>query len=185
MKSKPRRTGRACLLLAALAGAVAGCQRSSLELISYQDPYFPERYVLSLTTCAYRLGPSGDIHVAGRSERQTDVGTTTQHLHVHVYWKPWPGKTSADPTTTTAVLTYVVANEQGALVYRGTGFAYPRRSAGRLRVDLESARLHLESRSGDIADLLGDARVRGTLYPADQATRAADLIRELELRAAR
>lgn len=185
MKSNPRRAGRVSLVLAALAGAVTGCHHSSLELISYQDPYFPERYVWSLDTCAYREGPTGDLHIAGRSERKTDTGTTTQLLHIHVFWKPWPGKTPADDTTTTALVTYAVANEQGVAVYRGTGFVFPRRRGGGLQVDVGAARLHLTSRRGDIPDTLGDARVSGRLYPRADAARTADLMRELELRAAR
>lgn len=185
MKSNPRRAGRVSLVLAALAGATMGCQHSSLELISYQDPYFPERYLWSLDTCAYREGPSGDLHIAGRGERKTDTGITTQLLHIYVFWKPWPGKTPADETTTTALVTYAVANEQGVAVYRGTGFVFPRRRGGGLQVEVGAARLHLTSRRGDIPDTLGDARVSGRLYPRADAGRTADLMRELELRAAR
>ncbi len=185
MTNKPPRARILCLglALAVLAGLGVGCRHTSaIEFVSYKDPYFPERYQVDFDECAYQVAPGGDIHATGRARTSTDNGLLTQLIHVHVYWRPWPGKTSVNETTTTALLRYAVATETGVAVYSGTGFALPKKMKnGKLRVQIESGRLRLESQSGDVPDLLGDARLVGTLILDDDPGLASHLTRELEL----
>jgi hypothetical protein len=103
-----------------------------------------------------------------------------------MYWKPKPGKTYAESSTTNAVLRYVVASHDGVVTYGGTGFVYPKRGHdGRLRVSIESARLQLDSLDGEVPDFLGQASLTGKLVAADDAGSAARMVREMELLLAR
>ncbi len=183
------RTESLFLGLAALCVAVTqlGCGGGShVKLVSYKDPYFPEKYFVDLSTCAYRLEPDGRIHAVGRAVQEDDQGTTSQHLCIRIFWQPKPGKTPADRTTTDALLRYVIATDTGVAVYTGTGFAYPTKSPdGGLRIALESGRLRLQSRSGDLDDLFGNTQITGHLAARNDPATAATLIREAELRAAR
>jgi hypothetical protein len=169
------------LVLAALGTVLAGCDKSTVQLVSYKDPYFPEHYRVELSECAYRVDPSGDIHAAGQASTQTESGSTTQYLYVHIFWTPKPGKTPADSTTADAVLRYVVSTDGGVAVYSGTGFAFPKPAfGGGLEIDIESGCLRLESHRGDLSDFLGDARVTGHLKARADPAEAAHLIRQAE-----
>lgn len=177
------------VLAAALlsAAGVCGCAApvSRLELKSLKDPYFPEYFAVELPTCAYRVTNSGDIHLAGRTNAATDRladGEYGQYVHVHIYWTPRPGKTHANPSATNATLRYVVTSNEGVAVYSGTGFVYPKKLRdGRMRVDIESARLMPESTSGALGDFLGPARLTGRLFAAEDAACAALVAREMDL----
>jgi len=169
-------------LLAALAG---GCASSHVRLVSYRDPYFPENYHVKLADCAYRNAPGGGIQAVGRGVQQTDQGTTTQYISVHIFWKPIPGKTPADASMIDAILRYVVSSGDGVAVYTGTGFAYPKPArGGGLDIALESGRLRLKSNS-NMDDLLGNSQITGQLQARNDPAAAATLLREAELLAAR
>ena len=178
-----------CLVLVLPIAAQLGCRGpvSTVQFVSYKDAYFPETYRVVLPGCAYWIDAGHDIHVVGRADRPDSdgKGPVRQYLHVCIYWKPHPGKTHADSSTSDALLRYVVAGDNGVAVYTGTGFAFPKEQrGGRLEVDIESARLRLESLSGDLPDVLGDAHVTGKLIVDKDPGKAAQLIRESELLAA-
>ena len=185
-----RRQARAAglgLVLAALGALLTGCglKPSVVQLVSYKDPYFPEPYRVELRDCTYRIDASRDVHVIARAAHDSDEATT-QYLHLHVYWRPHPGKTPADATTSDATLRYVVASENGVAVYTGTGFALLRRRWGdRLEVALESARLHLTSKTGDLPDPLGETRISGKLWARADAAATVAVDREMTLKEGR
>jgi hypothetical protein len=191
MMSKQPGLGTWLALLVALLTAV-GCSRptASLELTSYKDPYFPETYEIELADCAYYVGPDGDYHIVGRaahSPEKSNGGTVEQFVHAHLFWKPWPGKTFAHPTTVDATIRYAIVTEQGTAVYCGTGFVYPkkRRLTDGIIARVEQARLRLESQVGDAPELIGAARLAGKLVAEDNPCLAVDLRRQLELHAGR
>jgi hypothetical protein len=175
------------LLMSVLFLSACARPTASLQLTSYKDPYFPETYDVKLADCAYYVGPGGDYHIAGRASHTPDDGggAITQLLHVHMFWKPWPGKTFDNPTTVDATIRYAIVTERGAAVYSGTGFVYPkkRRFSDDVIAKVEVARLSLESESGDPPELLGSARLAGKLMAKDDASLALDIRRQLDLRA--
>jgi hypothetical protein len=182
--NRSARPSRRCLGLALAAGisAVAGCQTSTVQLVSYKDPYFPEKVHVSLSGGAYWTDASGDIHAAGRGTHESKDGTTTHYLCVHMFWNPKPGKTHAEQSMTDATLRYCVATDHGVVVYTGTGFVFPKKAlGGGLEITIESAQLRLESRSGDLPDLFGNTRLNGTLLARSDPEAAANLIRDAEL----
>lgn len=114
------------------------------------------------------------------------AGEVAHYLSLRMFWRPQPGKTPANSTTMNVILQYVVAGPTGALAYTGTGFAYPEGDAGRtLRIALESGRLQLEARSGDLRDGLGNVRITGQLLARHDRAQAASWLREAELHAGR
>jgi hypothetical protein len=165
-----------------------GCGRSgtSLRLTSYKDPYFPETYDVELAECAYYVDPGGDYHIAGRALHSPEGGGApiAQLMHVHMFWKPWPGKTFDNPSTVDATIRYAIVTERGAAIYSGTGFVYPkkRRMSDDVVAEVEVAQLKLESQVGDPPELLGSARLAGKLVAEDNASLAVDLRRQLDLR---
>jgi len=187
MSSLRRRRRYVTLAAAALASALpAGCGRpSALRLTSYRDPYFPETFDVRLDECAYCLGPGSDYHIVGRAlHTPADGGASVEQLvYVHMFWKPWPGKTFADPTMVDATIRYALVTEQGVAVYSGTGFVFPRqrRFSDELLVEIEDARLRVDCLSGEPPELLGAARVAGRLRARHDAGLAVDLRRRVEL----
>ncbi len=183
------RSGRAALLLAAVAG---GCHapRADLALRSYRDPYFPEDYQLRFPDCTFRVMADNDLLVVACTDRPLpDGAAATHYLSVTIYWRPWPGRTFVDPALHNAAIRYVVARPGGVNVYRGVGFAYLRDrddlKAGRLDVALEAGTLRLASRSGDLTDFLAEATVTGRLKAHERPADTVRLQREVERLAAR
>lgn len=173
----------AIVLLAAAAAVLGGCaSQSMVELVSYQDPYFPDRYELRFDECTHRFESSGDVHVVGLATNDDGESPMSQYLHVHMYWEPRPGKTPAESSTSNATLCYIVATEDGVATYEGTGFAFPKRKRnGTLVVNIESARLHLKWQRGDVPDVLGDTRVSGKLVSQQNPGTTSHRIREMDL----
>lgn len=181
---------RALVALSACAFVLAGCRQPSvgLELVSYKDPYSPETYVLALDECAYYVDPGGDYHLLGRASEDDGDGDSADHLlHVHLFWKPRPGKTFDNETSIDATIRYAIVTSNGASVYAGTGFVYPkkRRMGDQITAEIEVARLRLVSQTGDVPEILGDSRVSGTLAAENNAGLAIDLLREIDVRSSR
>src|SRR5262245_45892838 len=83
------------ILVAAIAALAVGCAKPGghLRAVSFADPYFPETSTFELIDCTYRVDPGGDIHIAGHAKPGPDDSRLDAWLHIHVYWKPKPGKT--------------------------------------------------------------------------------------------
>ncbi|MEW6251833.1 MAG: hypothetical protein AB1716_14400 [Planctomycetota bacterium] len=187
------------IVLAAAAGLAGngGCQRAQIEFTSYRDPYFPEHFEVDFQDCVYRSAPAGDLLLVGHAhhspKQRPDAeaphigqsGRTDHYLQVHMFWKPRPGKTFADASGTDAVITYVVTTEQGTLTYVGAGFVFPRPGRGSVDFEVESGRLRLATRSGELSDVLGDTRLRGTLRAREDPAMTTHLSREAEVVALR
>jgi hypothetical protein len=174
---------RSFALIAVGLLVLTGCASSRLSVTSYQDPYFPETYHAAVRDAVYDVGPTGDIHAVGKAESQTDAGRTTQYLHVHIFWKPHPGKTWAESSTTDAVLRYVLVTDKGSATYTGTGFAFPKKArwGDDYDITVESARLRLESKTGDMPDVLGPAQLTGRLHVRHDEPAAAHQVRDAQL----
>lgn len=171
---------------ALLAVGSIGCNRaSSLTLTSYRDPYFPESYELHPDTCVYRKDRSGDYHVLAHSVHAAEGESTQpveQWMHVHVYWRPRPGKTVDDPSSLDATLTYVVSSGDTKSSYSGSAFAYPdkARYSDDLILSIEGARMTPAS-APPTGELLGATRVVGKVRAQSDATRSVDLQRQMQL----
>lgn len=187
-RAVPRLT--AALLVAALLAATGCAAGGRVQLRSYKDPYFPEDFRVQFEQCAFLRDGTGDYHIVARSTRVpqgAEIGPVTQILHVHVFWKPRPGKTFDDPSTHTATLRYAIVTSDGVALYEGAGFVYPQRRwiDGALVAQIEQARLSPQLRSGDAPDLLGESHLVGTLEAAANAPLTVDLRRELEQKSGR
>jgi hypothetical protein len=163
-----------------------GCgSGSKVELTSYSDPYFPERFYFSPTQCVYRRDAGGDIHIAAYSSGdRLDHGEAAQQwLHVHIFWNPQPGKTRDNPTSMDAVVRYVIRTAKGPSRYSGTAFAYASESkpGSGLKVSLESGRLHPDQEGSDGLEMLGETRLSGMLYPGADSNGTVDLVRQMDL----
>lgn len=162
-----------------------GCAAPSrVELLSFADPHFPERYSFTARECAQWTDAGGDLHVAASALRlgDDDAGrAVSQLLHIHVFWRPLPGKTPSNSTATDAVLRYVVQTPEGTFVYAGTGFVWTRKPRfGPFRVDLERGELRLIASTPGAEDVLGEMRISGSLYPSRDAAAAVGMIRSAD-----
>lgn len=180
------RVGVGVLLLASIAGCQSG--RPRVELVSYDDPYFPETFTVDLGTCVYRRDAAGDYHVAGIQTRAGEDGASEvrQYLCIRMFWHPRPGKTGDDPTTANATVRYAIVTQAGVAVYEGTAYAYPhrRRWDDRVRIDIEGGHLRLVSAVGDAPDLLGQARIRGRLFARANSGRTVEYMNMVDRLAA-
>lgn len=156
------------ILVCAVAG-LAGCRSTGYELkiTSYEDPYFPETYSLTLDSCAYHIDGGGDYRIAGHSAAALDGSddTVDQYLCLRLFRRPKPGKTGDDRTSIDATIRLALATKNGVAVYSGTAYVFPRHApiGSSLKLDIESARLRLETAVGDAPALLGDAKLVGKI----------------------
>ncbi|MBK8915469.1 MAG: hypothetical protein IPM64_12895 [Phycisphaerales bacterium] len=172
------------LILPFLLPALGCATASRVELLSFADPHFPERYSFTPEQCAQWTDAGGDLHVAASAMRLGNEGdgrAISQLLHIHVFWRPLPGKTPSNRTATDAVLRYVVQSPEGTFVYAGTGFVWTRKPRfGPFQVDLERAELRLVASTPGAEDLLGEMRITGRFYPANDPAAAVGMIRSAE-----
>lgn len=209
MKFEPIRGRRPALrwliLLSATLAVLAGCQRaqSELALTSYRDAAHPEPLTLTFEQVAFWVDATGDYHVSAKhvspalANDDIDLadddalsadpddeltGEITQWLHVHMFWRPRPGRTHVDKSGTDAVIDFAVRTPRGVAVYQGTGFVYPRarRQGGKTVFQLEDGRLQFEKAVGNPLDVIGQARISGTLVASPEEHVALELLKELE-----
>jgi hypothetical protein len=176
------------IVLAAIAALCGGCAKSGgkLQAVSFADPYFPEPSTIELVDCAYRVDHGGDIHLAGHTTTSGSAGAVEGWLHVHIYWKPKPGKTPDDPTAADALVRYLVLGPAGLRLYTGSAFVYPERDRfdGKLTAKIEAARLQSVHESGDAPPSLGDTRLSGVLKARSDDGATLDVARQIDLRTA-
>lgn len=179
---------RAALLAAGLGALLGcGCRRpdAGLRIVSYRDPSAPKTYRVRFTQACYDRDAAGDLRFAARAT-STDPETSTtveQFLWLRLTWVPIPGKTYDDPSSINATLEYVIRTPNGEARYVGTGFAYPyhQRFSDAIRLSIERAELRPVGRRGDVPDLLGQARLTGTLLARPDAATCVDLRRQMQI----
>lgn len=180
-------------VLSLCAASLVGCRTraSTLELVSLKDPYFPETYRVTFDECVVWKDATGGRHFVARAASPLSDESDEQIeqiLDAHLFWKPNPGRTPANPTTMNVTLRYIIQSPNGFALYTGTGFVYlkkKKRWSDVLIGELENGHLNLDSQMGDVPDLLGTARVTGTLYARPDGNRAVALIREIDFRLSR
>jgi hypothetical protein len=170
--------------------SLGGCKRpiGELELTAYKDPVSPQTFDVKLWEGAYYVEPGGDYHIVGRSVHQpaggAGTGEITQLVHIHMFWRPRPGKTFANSSMIDAVLRYAIVTDQGAALYDGTACVFVKKTyGGKLKITLEGGRLQLSAQDGTAPEILGAARVEGELTAGPDSSLALQLRREIDLRA--
>lgn len=169
-------------LLVMLAGCRGG---GSLHVTSLKDPYFPERYNVAFDECAVHVAPGGDLHFLARATQQPAnavVGPITQYLHIHMFWRPRPGRTFDNPTTQDSTVRFLITTPSGCALYEGTGFVYADvKKRGRdLRAALEQAGVRPVGATDGTLELLGEARLSADLRAARDSEQAVDMLRKFE-----
>lgn len=177
----------ATMVLAAIAGLSGGCAKpgGALHVVSFADPYFPESSKIELSDCAYRVDHGGDLHFSAHTTKTGADGAVEGWLHVHVYWKPKPGKTPDDPSAADALVRYLVKGPAGTRLYTGSAFVYPKRSrwSDLLSAEIEAARLQPVQEAGEPPTSLGDTRLSGEIRARSDEGAALDVARQIDLRA--
>ncbi|MGE3181912.1 MAG: hypothetical protein AB7N71_09795 [Phycisphaerae bacterium] len=149
-------------------------------MISYQDPYFPETRNLNFRRVFFYEGHTGDRHVVAdsRSADGAETESSVQMLHLHLIWKPRPGRTYANRTTSDATFVFVTTNPQATVAYEGTGFVYPEiQRDGTLRLKIENGRLRPKMVSGTSGDAIADLRIVGELFAQENRAETINLRR--------
>lgn len=159
--------------------------RPQVELVSYRDPYFPHRAQFDFDERCYRYDSGGDLHVAARRSTpavSVDSGPVEELLHIHLFWKPIPGRTNTDPHSNNAVIRYLIHTPQGWALYGGTGFVFPsQRWDGKLDVQLETSGLKLVRESGTAPESLGVSRLTLQMSVAESPAAALALARDIDI----
>lgn len=168
--------------------ALPGCGNrlpDRLELTSYRDPYFPDKYDIVLDELVFRREPTGDLHICGVAKDQSlgEIGgSVEQLLHIHTFWRPRPGKTFADPSSVDAIIEYVIATSGGVCAYSGAGFVYVNEKRdGDLGVQLKQSRLRVRAMLGDCPDLIERGRLIGRFQAEPRDGRAAEINQRLQM----
>lgn len=172
--------------LMALSG-LEGCRRpiGEMELTAYKDPSFPQTFEIKLWEGAYYIEPGRDYHIVGRSAykpAEEGAGEIVQLLHIHMFWRPRPGKTFDNPTMIDAVLRYAIITDQGTALYRGTAYVSVKKDLGdRRKITLRGGRLQLAAQHGQVPDIFGAARIEGKLRPLSDFGLTMELRRQIDL----
>lgn len=188
MNNRPRFASLASLTLLALVCAT-GCHRPgpALHFIARTGTDARQRYTVRVPQACYDRDAAGNLRFAARTSStlpdNPDAGRVDQYLWLRLTWVPIPGKTYDNPTAINCLIEYLIRTPTGQARYSGTGFAYPyhQRFSDAIRLAIERADLHLESRTGDIPDLLGNARLTGTLIARPDPATCTDIRRQMQI----
>ncbi len=181
---------RAALLAAGLGVLLGcGCRRSdtALRIDSYRNPSVPKTYRVRFAQTCYDRDAAGDLRFAAHTRStlpdDPDAGRVDQYLWLRLTWVPIPGKTYDNPTAINCLIEYLIRTPTGQARYSGAGYAYPyrQRFSDAIRLSIERADLHLESRTGNVPDLLGNARLTGTLIARPDPATCTDIRRQMQI----
>ena len=96
-------------------------------------------------------------------------------LHVEVLWRPRPGKTPIEPSSTNLSIRFVVVSKGEVGVYVGGGFGFIRAGRagdGEIEVDITGSSISLVDKTPGFVDLLSPAEMTGTLGAFENADNA-------------
>ncbi len=152
------------LAVVVLIASLAACETAPIEFT--QRGSLPTSLPMTPVTSSYA------IDEAGTSIMLSDIPTSTleadgpasgQVLHVGVLWKPLPGRTAIDPTSTNVSLRLLVLHNGEAGLYGGGGFASISGNPedGRLALTVEGSDLRLLAKSTGFVDRLTPAQMLG------------------------
>ena len=112
-----------------------------------------------------------------------DLANPTQAAHLEMYWTPRAGRTPIDPNATNTVVRYIVFTGEGAGVYGGAGYLFPRNDPGHrtFEAEIRHSSLRLQDASTSFADRLGLATATGSIRARRDDLQAQRLLRQLRL----
>lgn len=96
-------------------------------------------------------------------------------LHVEVLWRPRPGKTPIEPSSTNLSIRFVVVSNGEVGVYVGGGFGFisaGRAGDGEIEIDMTGSSISLVDKTPGFVDLLSPAEMTGTLGAFENAENA-------------
>ncbi len=187
MSNALRPVTHASLALLVLACAT-GCHRPgpAVHIVAHRGTEGPQRYTVRFAEACYDRDAAGDLRFAARTtsqDPQDGRGRVEQYLWLRLTWVPIPGKTPDNPTAINCLIEYLIRTPAGQARYVGTGYAYPyrQRFGKAIRLSIERAELRLDQRRGEIPDLLGHARLTGTLIARPDPATCTDLRRQMQI----
>ena len=96
-------------------------------------------------------------------------------LHVEVLWRPRPGKTPIEPSSTNLSIRFVVVSNGEVGIYVGGGFGFisaGRAGDGEIEIDMTGSSISLVDKTPGFVDLLSPAEMTGTLGAFENAENA-------------
>lgn len=107
----------------------------------------------------------------------------SQAVHIRMHWEPRAGRTPIDENATNATIRYIVFTGDGAGVYSGSGFLFPRSDAGdnTFRGILRETAMRLADASPNFTDRLGLARATGGFSATLDEAATSRLLREIQV----
>ncbi|QNN23135.1 hypothetical protein HED60_12930 [Planctomycetales bacterium ZRK34] len=170
----------ALLSLALLSGllTLGGCAGGTLAVRSTGEE--AAELTGNFTTAVYSYDDLNNLDVLlieGEPE------SPTQAVHIRMYWQPRAGRTPIDVRATNATINYVVFTGQGAGVYSGAGFLFPKNNpgGGTFTASLRSTAVRLLDASGNFADRLGRADATGSFSAKRDDDATQRLLRTVEV----
>lgn len=163
------------LLPAVLCAGCAGGGRLALRSAEHADRVLLGNFNQGI----YGFDDRNTLHVV---LIEGEAGAPAQAVHVQMYWTPRAGRTPIDENATNATVHYIVFTGEGAGVYSGGGFLFPRNDPGErsLHAEVRNASLRLLDASGDFSDRLGLATASGGFRARRDDLAAQRTLRQIE-----
>lgn len=111
----------------------------------------------------------------------------SQTIHIHLFWKPRPGRTYAESSQTNATIVYCIMTNYGIVKYEGAGFVYFKHSRDGKKITgkIESSTLYPSHFVGEPADVFGRCRLDGTFTALEDRRAVVEVQRKLRKRLGR
>lgn len=168
--------------LAAAAALALGCAGCSIEAGGTVDAVGAGDTAIRLSsqfeTGTFAIEPAQTTVVFSDipyEELARGTARNGRFLHVEVLWRPRPGKTPIEPSSTNLSIRFVVVSNGEVGVYVGGGFGFisaGRPGDGEIEVDITGASISLVDKTPGFVDLLSPAEMTGTLGAFENAENA-------------
>ncbi|MFM9145995.1 MAG: hypothetical protein ACKORL_11755 [Phycisphaerales bacterium] len=168
--------------LAAAAALALGCAGCSIEAGGTVDAVGAGDTAIRLSsqfeTGTFAIEPAQTTVVFSDIPSEDLARGTARNgrfLHVEVLWRPRPGKTPIEPSSTNLSIRFVVVSNGEVGVYVGGGFGFIRAGRagdGKIEVDITGSSISLVAQTPGFVDLLSPAEMTGTLGAFENADNA-------------
>lgn len=169
---------------ALVSASLAGCaSRTDFVLECQAETAQPQALVFRPQRVVRHRDAEGDLHLVAFRQDATAAEPDQAWLHIQVLWQAKTTRAGFDSTTRNALVRYLVRVAGEQAFYEGMAHAVVREHwGGRTTVAIDDALLRTLDIESEPARTLGVIRLRGALSPAEDATTAVSLRREMEQR---